>query len=135
MAGARLQVRQATARPASRLALLRTVLALHAVGVAFQAIFAGLFLSGGDGSVRWHEEAGWIVAAICLAQILIAAILRIPRKALLPFLLSSILILLAELLQAGTGYARFLSVHVPLGVFIFGGLIAQMVWISLGATE
>lgn len=115
--------------------LLRIVVGLHALGVAVQAVFAGQFLSGGDGSVRWHEATGWIVAAVCLAQILLAAILRIPRKALLPFLLSSILILLAELLQVGTGYGRFLGVHVPLGVFLFGAVIAQTAWVFAGAKE
>jgi hypothetical protein len=113
------------------LALLRIVLVLHVLGIAVQAMLAGQFLAGGDGSVVWHEKIGLIVAALGLLQILVAAIRRVPRPTLLPFLLSSVLIFLAEGLQVGTGYGRFLTVHVPLGVFVFGGVVAQAVWLFL----
>jgi hypothetical protein len=43
--------------------------------------------------------------------------------------MASALIFLAEGLQIGTGYGRFLTVHVPLAVLIFGGLAAQTVWV------
>jgi hypothetical protein len=46
-------------------------------------------------------------------------------------LFGSIFIFLGEGLQIGTGYGRFLNVHVPLGVIIFGGVSAQAVSVFL----
>lgn len=113
----------------SGLAILRVVVTVHLLAVAAQAVLAGQFLSGIDHSVVFHEQTGWGVAALGLAQIVAAALLRSPRGSVLPFLLSGILILLAELLQVGTGYGRFLNVHVPLGAMILAGLTAQLVWV------
>jgi hypothetical protein len=113
----------------SRLAILRAVLILHLLAAATQAVLAGQFLSGLDHSVAFHEQTGWGVAVLGLVQILTIVIFRSPRGDVMPFLLSSILILLAELLELGTGYGRFLSVHVPLGAMILAGLTAQLVWV------
>jgi hypothetical protein len=111
------------------LKFLRAILVVHLIGVFAQAVFAGEFLSGSDAAVYRHEVAGWSVVALCLLQIGIALSLRVPRGAVLPFALSSTLLFLAETLQAGTGYGRFLEVHVPLGVLILGGVAAQLVWV------
>ena len=108
---------------------LRAILVVHGIGVFAQAVFAGQFLSGLDGAVYWHEVAGWSVLALCLMQIAVSVSLRVPRGATLPFALSSSLIFLAEALQAGTGYGRFLEVHVPLGALILAGLAAQLMWV------
>jgi hypothetical protein len=42
-------------------------------------------------------------------------------------LIGGVLVMLAELLQSGTGYARFLRVHVPLGVIVFGAVLLQTI--------
>jgi hypothetical protein len=76
-----------------------------------------------------HEAVGWLVLAVCLLQIAVSVSLCAPRGGTLPFTLSSTLIFLAELLQAGTGYGRFLEVHIPLGALILGGVAAQLVWV------
>jgi hypothetical protein len=111
------------------LILLRIIGVVHAIGVFAQAVFAGQFLSGVDGAVFGHEAVGWLVVAVCLLQIAVSVSLRVPRGGTLPFTLSSTLIFLAELLQAGTGYGRFLEVHIPLGGLILGGVAAQLVWV------
>jgi hypothetical protein len=111
------------------LRLLRIVVVVHAIGVFAQAVLAGRFLSGLDGAVRLHEVAGWHVLTLCVVQIAVSAGLRVPKGRTLPFALSSGLILLAEALQAGTGYGRFLEVHVPLGSLILAGVAAQLVWV------
>jgi hypothetical protein len=108
---------------------LRIVLIVHVIGVLALAVFAGQFLSGVDGAVYRHEVAGWSVLALCLLQIAIAVSLRIPRGGTLPFAVWSALTFLAEALQAGTGYGRFLEVHVPLGMLILGSIAAQLVWL------
>ena len=97
--------------------------------VAAQSVFAGQFLSGGESPVRFHELTGFAVLALAIVQILAALIFRTPRGAVAAFVMATALILLAEGLQIGTGYGRFLTVHIPLAVLIFGGLAAQTVWV------
>jgi hypothetical protein len=101
------------------------VIGLHLALVIAQAVTAGQFLSGADGSVVAHERFGQIVAAIGLLQIPLAAI----RRNSVAFLITCVVIFLAEALQISTGYGRFLGVHIPLGLLIAGGLAAQLVWL------
>ena len=77
--------------------------------------------------MRFHELTGWIVLAISLSQVMIAAWLIRTNSISLLMLFGSIFILLGEGLQIGTGYGRFLNVHVPLGVILFGSVAAQAV--------
>ncbi len=107
--------------------ILRVALSLHTLAVVTQAIFAGQFLSGVDAQVVFHERLAWVIFALSIAQIVIAvALLR--TGAPLWLLVASIFILIAEGLQLGTGYGRFLGVHIPLGVFVFGVLSCLLLW-------
>lgn len=103
-------------------------MAAHLITVIAQAVFAGQFLAGSDSHVAFHERAGQLAAALGIVQVLVVAGRRIPKKSLLAFLVSSIAVVLAEALQIGTGYARFLAVHVPLGVLICATLAVQLAW-------
>lgn len=107
--------------------ILRVVLSLHALAVLTQAVFAGQFLSGVDAQVVFHERLAWVIFALAVAQIVVAAVL-LRTGAPLWLLVASIFILIAEGLQVGTGYGRFLGVHVPLGVFVFGVVTWLMLW-------
>jgi hypothetical protein len=90
-----------------------------------QATLAGRFLSGEDSSVKIHEVTGWVIAAICLIQIVLAVVVKeIP----LWFVIASIAIFLGEGLQVGTGYGRFLNVHIPLSILITAVVIWQILW-------
>jgi hypothetical protein len=109
------------------LAALRTILLLHALAVMAQAVFAGEFLSGLDAPVVFHAWTGWFVLGLSLAQI--AAAIGMNRfGGPLWLVVSSIFVCLAEALQVGTGYGRFLGVHIPLGVFVFGAVVWQALW-------
>jgi len=103
---------------------LRIVFVLHLLAVVTQAVLAGQFLSGADGLVVVHESTGWAVVALGLVQVILAVVVRARVAIILP----SALIFLGEVLQVGTGYLRFLGVHVPLGVLIAGGLAALAAW-------
>jgi hypothetical protein len=104
---------------------LRVVLVVHALAVFTQAALAGNFLSGEDSAVKYHEVTGWIVPVLCLIQIVIA----VTRKGTpLAFTIASIATFLGEGLQVGTGYGRFLNVHIPLSVLLAGALAGQIVW-------
>jgi hypothetical protein len=111
---------------ARRPVILKAVVTLHALGVFAQAVFAGQFMSGSDAAVKFHEINGWILLGICLMQIVLAFRMK---AAPLWFPISTVLIFLFEGLQIGTGYGRFLGVHVPLAILTFGGVLAQAVWV------
>ncbi len=106
--------------------LLRIALAFHVLGIVTQAILAGQFLSGADSAVPIHEVTGWIVAALGLAQIVFAIL---AKPAPLWFVIASVGTFLGEALQVGTGYGRFLGVHIPLSVLIFGLIVWQTTWV------
>ena len=103
---------------------LRVVLIAHVAAILTQAVLAGQFLSGVDSAVVVHEFTGWLVAGICLVQIGLAMFAR----ASLWFVIGSVCVLFGEALQLGTGYGRYLAVHIPLAVFVFGGVLSQLVW-------
>jgi hypothetical protein len=90
-----------------------------------QATLAGQFLSGEDSAVKIHEVTGWVIAGICLIQIVIAVVVKtVP----LWFVISSVAVFLGEGLQVGTGYGRFLNVHIPLSILITTFVIWQILW-------
>jgi hypothetical protein len=76
--------------------------------------------------VKFHELVAWVILGICALQIVIAAFSR-RTDASLWLLIGSIMIFLAEVLQTGTGYGRFLRVHVPVGVVVFAGVSWQLI--------
>jgi len=107
--------------------MLRYVLVAHTVCLFAQSALAGEFLSGTDSIVKFHEWTAWVVVAICALQIGIVVFLLRSNQTSLWLLIGSVLILLAEILQTGTGYGRFFRVHIPLGVIVFGAVAAQMI--------
>lgn len=107
---------------------LRIAILLHLLGLLTQSALAGRFLSGADAAVAFHEIAGWSVLAICVVQILIAALRPLPADARLWLVLAGACLFMGEALQIGVGYGRFLDVHIPLGLLLFGGVAALAVW-------
>ena len=109
------------------LQVLRIVLALHVLAVLAQAALAGQFLSGLESPVVFHERTAWFILALSFAQV-IAAVLFARLGGPLWLLVASVFVLIAEALQTGTGYGRFLGVHIPLAVFVFGAVLWMMIW-------
>ena len=108
------------------LRFLRVILALHALAVFTQAILAGQFLSGIEQPVVFHEFTAWIILGLSCLQLIFAVLATGMRSKSLWFVIITVIIFLAEALQVATGYLRFLSVHIPLAVIIFGTLIWQL---------
>jgi hypothetical protein len=104
---------------------LRAILLIHALGIVTQAVFAGQFLSGQDASVGFHETTGWVIVGACVLQIVAGLMVR---GTPLWFTISSVFAFLGEGLQMGTGYGRFLNVHIPLSILIMGGVMCQVMW-------
>lgn len=92
-----------------------------------QAVFAGQFLSGIDSPVVFHEWTAWFILGVSAGQVLLAVIFTRLGG---PFwlVIASVFVFIAEGLQTGTGYGRFLGVHIPLGVLVFGAVTWQMLW-------
>jgi len=107
--------------------ILRYVLVAHTIFLFTQSALAGEFLSGTDGVVKFHEWTAWAIVGICAVQIAVAGLALRSGSASLWLLIGSVLVLLAEVLQTGTGYGRFLRVHLPLGVVLFGAVSWQLV--------
>jgi len=107
--------------------LLRTVLVVHTIALFAQAGLAGEFLSGTDKVVKFHEWIAWAILGICAIQIVVAALAHRVGSASLWLLIGSVLVFLGETLQTGTGYGRFLRVHLPLGVVLFAAVTCQMI--------
>lgn len=115
-------------------ATLKIVLALHTLAAFAQAILAGEFLSGLDRPVYFHQTMAWFILGISLCQIAVTAVSMMRAGCPLWILIAGIFSFFAELIQTVTGYARFLNVHVPLGVLIFGLLLVQLAGV-FGAGE
>jgi len=106
--------------------LLLIVLIIHTAGLFVQSALAGEFLSGTDQVVKFHEFTAWIILGVCAIQIAVAALAQRSGGASLWLLIGTLLIFLAEALQTGTGYGRFLRVHIPIGVLLFAGVFWQL---------
>ena len=122
-----LQAEQTLNRPTTALTALRVVLAVHALAVLAQATLAGQFLSGVEGPVQFHEWTAWFVLVLSAAQIVLA-FWFVRSGGPIWLLVASVFIVIAEALQVGTGYGRFLGVHIPLGVFVFGAVVWMFLW-------
>lgn len=110
------------------LGVLRVLIALNAVAIFAQAVFAGMFL-GGDATMRAvHGMGSFAVHALGLL-LLIAAIVhwRPWHGPGFPALASTIL-LFAGFAQSMTGGSGVTAVHVPLGMAMFGLVIWLVVW-------
>lgn len=114
-------------RPFLQVALIVTCL-LQVFCVFLQAVLAGSFLSGIDASVRMHEIGGWVTFSVAVLQVVLLA-LPAARRFGIWLLVSSVGNAAGELLQLGTGYGRFMGVHIPLAVLIVSGLVWQVTWI------
>ena len=93
-----------------------------------QSVLAGQFLSGIEEPVLFHEWTAWVILGLSLLQVIFAMVF-LRGGGPIWFVFASVFVLLAEALQTGTGYGRFLGVHIPLGVFIFGAVLWQLIWL------
>jgi hypothetical protein len=109
--------------------ILRWIAILQVLAVTFQAVCAGQFLAGAEGPVRLHELGGWSIAILAAIQLALGLFSVRADSAPLWIPISCAVILLAALLQIGTGYGRFPVVHIPLGVILFGAVLCQALWL------
>jgi hypothetical protein len=76
---------------------------------------------GNAAALRLHERNGTeVLTVVALVQLVLAVLVWRPGRARFWPVPVALLILAAEILQIGYGFAGRLAVHVPLGVAIFG---------------
>lgn len=100
---------------------LLAITSVHAFLVFVQAVLAGQFLSGNATALAAHEINGTeIITLVALVQAVVATLLWRPgRGPAWPFF-ASVFLLQAEITQIVFGFEGRLTIHIPLGVAIFG---------------
>jgi hypothetical protein len=117
-------------RPRTTLGLLRALLTVHLLAMLGQPILAGLFLTGHVDAIAVHGIVGSVLVVFTML-VGVAALAYVMVVGGRWWVLAAVVLLfLAEGLQVGTGYARVLQVHIPLGVLIvtLSVLLAGWVW-------
>lgn len=106
----------------------RIVVALNLLIIFVQFGFAGQMLAGNDSAVAIHGVLGVTLILIALLQSTLSIALR--AKGIAPFwiIASNIGVLVAEIIEAACGHFHNLTIHVPLAVAIFGGVMRQLFW-------
>jgi hypothetical protein len=104
---------------------LRAVVVLHVVALLFQAVTAGQLLSSPGGRTL-HMTSGVALAVIGLLHLVMAILVWRPGGGSAGFILLAALLLAFTIVAAILGGAGVKTVHVPLGVLLFGGGVAQL---------
>ncbi|MFF4622620.1 hypothetical protein [Nonomuraea jabiensis] len=108
---------------------LAAVAGLHVVALLVQAITAGLLLSMPGGRAL-HMASAIALLAVGLAHVVVAVLVRWPGGGTAKFIAPAVALLVATVVQAILGAAHVKAVHVPLGVMMFGGGVAQFVRVT-----
>ncbi|MEV4010787.1 hypothetical protein AB0J35_09820 [Nonomuraea angiospora] len=108
---------------------LTAVAALHVVALLVQAVTAGLLLSMPGGRAL-HMASAIALLAVGLAHVVVAILVRWPGGGTAKFIAPAAALLVVTVVQAILGEAHVKAVHVPLGVMMFGGGIAQFIRVT-----
>jgi hypothetical protein len=103
---------------------------ISAAGVLLfnQAVFAGQFLSGTFGAVHTHRENATVAGIVVLAAALAAVPIRWPGRGPSWPIFACLGLFGLIALQMMLGFARVLTVHVPLGVAIIVLAVLLVSW-------
>ncbi|RVX45876.1 hypothetical protein EDD27_8701 [Nonomuraea polychroma] len=104
---------------------LRAVAALHVVALLFQAVTAGLLLSSPGGRAL-HMTSGVALVIIGLLHLVVAILVWRPGGGSPRFIAPAALLLVFTIVAAILGVAHVKTVHLPLGVLLFGGGVMQL---------
>jgi heme A synthase len=108
--------------------VFRITSTVAAVMLFDQAVFAGQFLDGTHGSLHVHRENATFAGISVLISIVAAVLVRRPGRGQWWPIAASAGIFGLVALQIILGFARAISLHVPLGVATIGLAAAIAVW-------
>jgi hypothetical protein len=101
----------------------------HVCGAALQPVLAGQYLSGHADALAVHAVLGETIGWIAIGQALLA--LWCWWKGSLRLWAASVFVLIFALdgLQIHVGYAKSLSIHIPLGASLLAMSFAMTLWV------
>jgi hypothetical protein len=106
----------------------RVVVSAAGVLLFNQAVFAGQFLSGTFGALHTHRENATAAGIVVLAAALAAVPIRWPGRGPSWPVFACLGLFGLVALQMRLGFARVLTVHVPLGVTIIALAALLVIW-------
>jgi hypothetical protein len=107
---------------------LRISATVAAVLLFDQAVYAGQFLSGTFAALQTHRDNATYAGLAVLATGICAVLLRWPGRGPLWPIFACLIQFGLVGLQIALGFARVLTLHIPLGVLIVLGWIHLTVW-------
>jgi hypothetical protein len=110
------------------LGALRVLIAINALAILAQALLAGMFLGGDEAMRNVHGIGAFVVHGAGLLLLIVAVLYWRPGRGSGFPALASLVLLLAGLVQSMTGGSGATSVHVPLGMAMFGLTVWLGVW-------
>lgn len=111
---------------------LRILIALVALSILMQATTMGIYLSGQDGALAVHRAGAMITATLVLIQAIVAVLFVVRGNGRRELAFTSVAMLVAVTIQVIVGFQHNTSLHVPLGVAIFGGVVRLSTWATSG---
>lgn len=106
--------------------MLRAVVSAHAVAIAGQPVFAGVYLSGDFDSLRRHAVGADVVTSLGYLQVIVAIMVWVRLRQIRPFLATTA-VAAAETAQYFAGLDGALWLHLPLGVTTVAALVVQFI--------
>ncbi|MGP3955812.1 hypothetical protein ACTWPT_07425 [Nonomuraea sp. 3N208] len=110
------------------LMFLRVAITLQTVAVLVQGITAGLLLSSPGGGAL-HSAGAYGLFIVTLAHLVVAILVWRPGGGSPRPILYAVGFFGLTLAQIALGIAHVKTLHVPLGVLMFGMSVLQLVWI------
>ncbi|HZC25956.1 MAG TPA: hypothetical protein VE287_02965 [Actinopolymorphaceae bacterium] len=115
--------------------VLRILLTVLVAQILLQAITAGQLLAGTPGWRAVHAANAMLILLVALAQVIMAILIWRPGRGTPRLLGPTIGILVVIFIQASLGDSHNRTIHIPLGVLLFGGtaMLMRQLW-SQGPT-
>ncbi|OPG08395.1 hypothetical protein [Microbispora sp. GKU 823] len=105
---------------------LRAVVSAHAVAIAGQPVFAGMYLTGDYAGLSLHSAGADVVTSIGYLQVIVAIVVWVRLRQAWPFLATSAVVA-AETVQYFAGLDGALWLHLPLGVTTVVAVVVQFI--------
>lgn len=126
-----MDIPRSSAPPGPRLTLwlLRSLTLLLLLAVLTQPVLAGLYLSGEWDALGLHSANAVLVESLSFFLVIAALVFWLAGRGRGRVALTSALLFVAVVMQAGFGYARQLGLHIPLGVAVVTGTVLFTIWV------
>ncbi|MGP3917026.1 hypothetical protein OHA25_09590 [Nonomuraea sp. NBC_00507] len=118
-------VHQHVAAPSWTMQALRAAVVLHVAALLFQAVTAGMLLSSPGGRAL-HMTSGIALVVIGLLHLVMAILVWRPGGGPARFIVTAALLLVFTIVAAILGELGIKTLHLPLGVLLFGGGVMQL---------